>query len=164
MCKALPDNHYFQNKNIKKNLRSENPFNFPISFKNNFFSKNWNQWTKLPEKNSWEFRGIFFKIKTWGKNLKNQFASLTQNGPSWKHYFRWKFSSRISQKCGSVRIIQSMFLSVSIWRYFSPCFFRHLDVKLGKCSAYQKTNKETVVEIQESVRGKNVYIIQTGTK
>jgi len=40
----------------------------------------------------------------------------------------------------------------------------HLDVKLGKCSAYQKTNKETVVEIQESVRGKNVYIIQTGTK
>jgi len=41
---------------------------------------------------------------------------------------------------------------------------RHLDVKLGKSSAYQKTNKETVVEIQESVRGKDVYIIQTGTK
>ena len=42
--------------------------------------------------------------------------------------------------------------------------FRHLDVKLGKSSAHQKTNKETVVEIQESVRGKDVYIIQTGTK
>jgi len=41
---------------------------------------------------------------------------------------------------------------------------RHLDVKLGKSSAHQKTNKETVVEIQESVRGKDVYIIQTGTK
>merc|ERR1711935_621843 len=41
---------------------------------------------------------------------------------------------------------------------------RHLDVKLGKSSAHQKTNKETVVEIQESVRGKDVYIIQTGSK
>ena len=29
---------------------------------------------------------------------------------------------------------------------------------------YHKTNRETVVEIQESVRGKDVYIIQTGTK
>ena len=36
MCKALPDNHNFQNKNIKKNLKSENPFNFPSSFKSNF--------------------------------------------------------------------------------------------------------------------------------
>lgn len=41
---------------------------------------------------------------------------------------------------------------------------KHLDVKLGKSTAQQKTNKETVVEIQESVRGKDVYIIQTGTK
>lgn len=41
---------------------------------------------------------------------------------------------------------------------------RHLDVKLGKSSAHRETNKETVVEIQESVRGKDVYIIQTGTK
>ena len=28
----------------------------------------------------------------------------------------------------------------------------------------QNTNRETVVEIQESVRGKDVYIIQTGSK
>jgi len=41
---------------------------------------------------------------------------------------------------------------------------RHLDVKLGRSSAFQKTNTETVVEIQESVRGKDVYIIQTGSK
>ena len=43
-------------------------------------------------------------------------------------------------------------------------FFRHLDVRLGRSSAFQKTNSETVVEIQESVRGKDVYIIQTGSK
>lgn len=41
---------------------------------------------------------------------------------------------------------------------------KHLDVRLGRSSAFQKTNSETVVEIQESVRGKDVYIIQTGSK
>lgn len=29
---------------------------------------------------------------------------------------------------------------------------------------YHKTNRETMVEISDSVRGKDVYIIQTGTK
>ena len=43
-------------------------------------------------------------------------------------------------------------------------FFRHLDVRLSNCSVYHTTNRETVVEIKESVRGKDVYIIQTGSK
>jgi len=40
----------------------------------------------------------------------------------------------------------------------------HLDSKLGNSSVYHKTNRETMVEIRESVRGKDVYIIQTGSK
>ncbi|KAL1453343.1 hypothetical protein WDU94_007484 [Cyamophila willieti] len=39
-----------------------------------------------------------------------------------------------------------------------------LGVKLGGCSVYYKTNRETMVEIGDSVRGKDIYIIQTGTK
>ncbi|XP_055604693.1 phosphoribosyl pyrophosphate synthase-associated protein 2 isoform X2 [Uranotaenia lowii] len=39
-----------------------------------------------------------------------------------------------------------------------------LGVKNGGCSVYHKTNRETMVEIGDSVRGKNIYIIQTGTK
>jgi len=38
-----------------------------------------------------------------------------------------------------------------------------LATALGKASVYQKANKETIVEIEESVRGKDVFIIQTGT-
>jgi len=41
---------------------------------------------------------------------------------------------------------------------------RHLDSRLGNSSVYHKTNRETMVEIRESVRGKDVYIIQTGSK
>jgi len=41
---------------------------------------------------------------------------------------------------------------------------KHLDVRLSNCSVYHTTNRETVVEIKESVRGKDVYIIQTGSK
>lgn len=39
-----------------------------------------------------------------------------------------------------------------------------LGIKLGNCSVYHKSNRETVVEIGDSVRGKDVYILQTGTK
>ena len=42
--------------------------------------------------------------------------------------------------------------------------FRHLDVRLSNSSVFHTTNRETVVEIKESVRGKDVYIIQTGSK
>jgi phosphoribosylpyrophosphate synthetase len=42
--------------------------------------------------------------------------------------------------------------------------FSRLGVKTGGCSVYHKTNRETMVEIGDSVRGKDVYIIQTGTK
>jgi len=39
-----------------------------------------------------------------------------------------------------------------------------LATALGKAAVYQKANKETIVEIEESVRGKDVFIIQTGSK
>ncbi|XP_055629367.1 phosphoribosyl pyrophosphate synthase-associated protein 2 isoform X1 [Toxorhynchites rutilus septentrionalis] len=39
-----------------------------------------------------------------------------------------------------------------------------LGVKNGGVSVYHKTNRETMVEIGDSVRGKDIYIIQTGTK
>lgn len=39
-----------------------------------------------------------------------------------------------------------------------------LGVRLGAASVYHRTDRETMVEIQESVRGRNVYIVQTGTK
>lgn len=39
-----------------------------------------------------------------------------------------------------------------------------LGIKLGDMRVYHKTDRETNVEIKESVRGKDVYIIQTGTK
>ncbi|XP_058791451.1 phosphoribosyl pyrophosphate synthase-associated protein 2 isoform X1 [Phymastichus coffea] len=39
-----------------------------------------------------------------------------------------------------------------------------LGVKNGGCAVYYKTNRETMVEIGDSVRGKDIYIIQTGTK
>jgi len=41
---------------------------------------------------------------------------------------------------------------------------KHLDVRLSNSSVFHTTNRETVVEIKESVRGKDVYIIQTGSK
>merc|ERR1712223_1532739 len=46
----------------------------------------------------------------------------------------------------------------------STAITKHLDVRLSKSTVQHKTNRETVVEIQESVRGKDVYIIQTGSK
>lgn len=39
-----------------------------------------------------------------------------------------------------------------------------LGVKTGDCAVYHKTNRETMVEIGDSIRGKNIYIIQTGSK
>ncbi|XP_043476116.1 phosphoribosyl pyrophosphate synthase-associated protein 2 [Leptopilina heterotoma] len=39
-----------------------------------------------------------------------------------------------------------------------------LGVKTGGCAVYYKTNRETMVEIGDSVRGKDIYIIQTGSK
>lgn len=39
-----------------------------------------------------------------------------------------------------------------------------LNIKSGGCSVYHKTNRETMVDIGDSVRGKDCYIIQTGTK
>ena len=46
----------------------------------------------------------------------------------------------------------------------SEAIARHLDIRLGSSSVFHRTNRETMVEIRESVRGKDVYVIQTGTK
>jgi phosphoribosylpyrophosphate synthetase len=43
-------------------------------------------------------------------------------------------------------------------------YFSRLGIKVGAASIYHKTNRETMVDIADSVRGKDVYIIQTGTK
>uniref|UniRef100_A0A8C7E4W3 Phosphoribosyl pyrophosphate synthase-associated protein 2 n=1 Tax=Naja naja TaxID=35670 RepID=A0A8C7E4W3_NAJNA len=39
-----------------------------------------------------------------------------------------------------------------------------LGVEMGKVQVYQEANRETRVQIQESVRGKDVFIIQTVSK
>lgn len=39
-----------------------------------------------------------------------------------------------------------------------------LGVHLGNVSVFQNSNKETSIELRESIRSKDVYIIQTGTK
>lgn len=39
-----------------------------------------------------------------------------------------------------------------------------LGVKTGGAAVYHKQNRETMVEIGDSVRGKDIYIIQTGSK
>ena len=37
-----------------------------------------------------------------------------------------------------------------------------LDQKLGSCSLYHTSNRESVLALGESVRGRDVYLIQTG--
>jgi len=39
-----------------------------------------------------------------------------------------------------------------------------LGITIGNVSVYHKANRETMVDIRESLRGKDVYILQTGTK
>lgn len=39
-----------------------------------------------------------------------------------------------------------------------------LGVKLGGANVFHTSNRETAIEIEESVRGKDIYILQTGTK
>lgn len=39
-----------------------------------------------------------------------------------------------------------------------------MGLKSDGCSVFHKTNRETMVEIGDSVRGKDIYIVQTGTK
>ncbi|KAF5403632.1 Phosphoribosyl pyrophosphate synthetase-associated protein 2 [Paragonimus heterotremus] len=41
---------------------------------------------------------------------------------------------------------------------------RHLDAQPGKCLVYFRTSRETMVELRETVRGRDVYILQSGTK
>lgn len=49
-------------------------------------------------------------------------------------------------------------------KQISFLYYRRLGVKSGGASVYHKTNRETMVEIGDSIRGKDIYIIQTGTK
>jgi len=39
-----------------------------------------------------------------------------------------------------------------------------LSLRMGTCAVFQKSNQETQVEIQESVRGKDVFILQSGSR
>uniref|UniRef100_A0A914UGM7 Ribose-phosphate pyrophosphokinase N-terminal domain-containing protein n=1 Tax=Plectus sambesii TaxID=2011161 RepID=A0A914UGM7_9BILA len=39
-----------------------------------------------------------------------------------------------------------------------------MGIKLGDCTVYNKPNRETSVDIKQSVRGKHVFIIQSGSK
>ena len=80
----------------------------------------------------------------------------------------WPF---VPKKVGSFRQVQIGHLiesrrDLSVTYVVDACGsnLRHLDIRLGSSSVYHKTNRETMVEIHESVRGKDVYIIQTGTK
>ncbi|CAG9865429.1 unnamed protein product [Phyllotreta striolata] len=41
---------------------------------------------------------------------------------------------------------------------------KRLGVKSGGCAVFHKSNRETMVQINDSIRGKDVYIIQTGAK
>lgn len=39
-----------------------------------------------------------------------------------------------------------------------------LGIRMGNCTVYQRSNRESRVEVGESVRGKDVFILQTGSK
>lgn len=61
------------------------------------------------------------------------------------------------------------FCDVGSWQFHLMCVFffliqRRLGVKSGGASVYHKTNRESMVEIGDSIRGKDIYIIQTGAK
>jgi phosphoribosylpyrophosphate synthetase len=43
-------------------------------------------------------------------------------------------------------------------------YFSCPGIKVGAASIYHKKNRETMIDIADLVRGKDVYIIQTGTK
>ncbi|TGZ62483.1 hypothetical protein CRM22_007417 [Opisthorchis felineus] len=44
------------------------------------------------------------------------------------------------------------------------CVCRHLDAQPAKCSVYFRPSRETMVDLGETVRGRDVYIIQSGTR
>ena len=64
----------------------------------------------------------------------------------------------------SIIIIIIIMFDISIFCGHNIFHFRRLGVKSGGASVYHKTNRETMVEIGDSIRGKDIYIIQTGTK
>ncbi|ENN70623.1 phosphoribosyl pyrophosphate synthase-associated protein 2 isoform X1 [Dendroctonus ponderosae] len=41
---------------------------------------------------------------------------------------------------------------------------KRLGVSIGQCAIYHRSNRETMFQIGDSVRGKDIFIIQTGTK
>ncbi|CAH1100114.1 unnamed protein product [Psylliodes chrysocephalus] len=46
----------------------------------------------------------------------------------------------------------------------SNLIHKRLGVKSSGCAVYHKSNRESMVQINDSIRGKDVYIIQTGAK
>jgi len=41
---------------------------------------------------------------------------------------------------------------------------KRLGVSIGQCAIYHRSNRETMFQIGDSVRGKDIFIVQTGTK
>ena len=109
--------------------------------------------------------------KYYWERLNHGVSEFSQeHGAKGDGHLDWEFSSRPCRPshpvsylyCKQYVLCIATYVKCQISMHLS--FFRHLDSKLGNSSVYHKTNRETMVEIRESVRGKDVYIIQTGSK
>lgn len=88
------------------------------------------------------------------------------NGPtsfSWCSDCCWELPSRTCKFDSRVGFNTLFSIPRTFWFFVFEISSR-LGVKNGGCAVYYKTNRETMVEIGDSVRGKDIYIIQTGTK
>ncbi|XP_045031939.1 phosphoribosyl pyrophosphate synthase-associated protein 2 isoform X2 [Daphnia magna] len=75
------------------------------------------------------------------------------------HQFTVQFSRMDRSKVGELMVITG-----NSHPELADLIAKRLGIKVGAASIYHKTNRETMVDIADSVRGKDVYIIQTGTK
>lgn len=77
----------------------------------------------------------------------------------WGNHFDGKLSMRMYKECWEWEWVKKNRTHV-VYLYL----YRRLGVKSGGASVYHKTNRESMVEIGDSIRGKDIYIIQTGAK
>ncbi|VVD04551.1 unnamed protein product [Leptidea sinapis] len=89
----------------------------------------------------------------------------TKKQVEFKKVIRLGYTNR-SQKCNMENHSTSDIIIISGNSHpeLAESVANRLGVRKGGCSVYHKTNRETMVEIADSIRGKNIYIIQTGTK
>uniref|UniRef100_A0A672RPD5 Phosphoribosyl pyrophosphate synthase-associated protein 2 n=1 Tax=Sinocyclocheilus grahami TaxID=75366 RepID=A0A672RPD5_SINGR len=88
-----------------------------------------------------------------------------------KHYFvvKYDLGQLIFTSCNLCVKYERFLLCIFNLYIASYCFelmflCRRLGVELGKVQVYQEANRETRVQIEESVRSKDVFIIQTVSK